>query len=163
VGVSATPTHTATTSASTVAADAWARVPKAARAHTFAGAQAFAEFYVGQVNVAWTEARADLLEGYAGTGCRTCANFGETAAQLGRSGQRYERAPFVIRSGTWLPESTLDIAVVDLVLTQRATRIVGPGGYPVDSVAAEAAVSRSRLRWVASSWRIESMQIVAPR
>ncbi|MGN6611970.1 MAG: hypothetical protein ACTHLJ_09350, partial [Angustibacter sp.] len=55
--VSASGTPTTSPSGSATGGDeaaARARVPKAARAHTFAGAQAFAEFYVEQINKAWT-------------------------------------------------------------------------------------------------------------
>ncbi|MGN6299497.1 MAG: DUF6318 family protein [Angustibacter sp.] len=164
--VTASTSPTASASATPTESDeatAWARVPAPARAHTYAGAQAFAEFYIAQVNASWKQARPELLDGYADAGCKTCANFVATAVDLNASRQRYEGDAFSIRSGTWLPESTSDLALVDLVITQRPTRILNEAGEPTKSTTADGAVSRARVQWVAGAWRIESMQIVAPR
>ena len=45
---SGSPSSTASPPATSATEAAYAQVPKAARAHTYAGAQAFAEFYIAQ-------------------------------------------------------------------------------------------------------------------
>lgn len=138
---------------------AWERVPRAARAHTFQGAQAFAEFYIGQINQAWTTPDPELLRPYGLMSCKSCANYVATAAKFSASRQRYAVAPVKVVASTWLPESTTSAALVSVVWAQRSTQIVSVTGKPVRLIGDGKGVSEFELRWQDRSWRVAGIRL----
>lgn len=68
-------------------------VPAAARAHTNQGAQAFAEFYLAQLNKAWSLPDPEAIRPYATASCKTCAAYVKTAESLRDAGEKYDRPP----------------------------------------------------------------------
>lgn len=156
------PTASATSSAPatpSVDVDAWARVPKEARAHTFAGAQAFAEFYVSQINKAWTVPDPDLLRPYGLAACKSCANYVANAAEFQTNGQRYADSPLSVVAGTWLPESTTSRAFVSIVWAQQSTRILAADGTNTETVHPARGVSQFELSWESSAWRVAAIRL----
>lgn len=151
-----TPTGSSRTGAE---AAAWARVPKPARQHTMAGAQAFAEFYVTQTNQAWRQADPSLVSWYATAGCRSCRNYQDTAESLKSKQRHYAGDAVSIRAGAWLPESTRDRVFVSLVLTQRAASIIDSLGKTVDTVERANANSTFDVVWSGGRWRIDSIKV----
>ena len=158
VSASSTPTASATSS-DTEDAAAWARVPEAARAHTFAGAQAFAEFYVGQINRAWTTPDPELLRPYGLSSCKSCANYVGNAAEFAVSGHRYARAPLSVVAGAWLPESTGSVTLVSIVWAQRSTQITARAGTVVETVPSSKGVSEFELHWTPPGWRVAAIRL----
>lgn len=158
--VSTSPTATATaTTTPTASADARARVPKAARAHTFAGAQAFAEFYVEQINKAWTVPDPELLRPYGLPSCKSCANYVATAETMAGRHQRYREDVAEVTAGTWLPESTPSVALVSLVYRQKPVPIVDTAGAVVHRSAALVASSEFQLRWQRGAWHVAGIHL----
>lgn len=155
-----TPTGTPSAPPSGRAAAAWALVPTEARARTFAGAQAFAEFYMRRVNKAWQTPDPQAIRPYAMEVCRTCRNFEDAAADLAEQRRRYADAPFTLTASAWLPESQPDRAVVDLILVQNVRAIVDEYGDKVQAVPNDRGVSRFVLRWRDGRWSIESVKLV---
>jgi hypothetical protein len=150
---------TATASQTSRPDDAWARVPKAARAHTYAGAQAFAEFYLEQVNNAWTTPDPGILEPYGLSSCKTCEGFMRQAADMKALGQRYASKPATLAAGTWLPESTPSLALISLVWKQEPAAIVDQTGSVVHKAAAMKAVSEYQLRWRGNGWKVAGIHL----
>jgi len=68
-------------------------IPAAAREQTEAGAEAFVRFFFDQLNTAWTEPRAGLIESLSDPACKFCSLSENDAAYLVAEKQRYERVP----------------------------------------------------------------------
>ncbi|MDN5797820.1 MAG: DUF6318 family protein [Intrasporangium sp.] len=81
-----------TTSATPTKADdpVAAKIPKAARAKTQRGAEAFAAFYMTQVNRAFTRADPTQLEGLSRPGCNICRAFEEGAEDMKKEGVHHQ-------------------------------------------------------------------------
>jgi hypothetical protein len=156
--VSSTPS---TSESATLDAVALARIPKAARAHTPQGAEAFARFYLEQVNKAWMAPDPELIRPYALESCKTCANFVETTIWLRDEQLHYERPPTEIGPSGWLPESTKDHAFVQVVNNQQQSRILKADGSVEDSVDKTPALDEVELRWENGVWLLAAIRIAS--
>lgn len=140
---------------------AYARVPAPARAHTPQGAQAFAEFYVDQINIAWTLPDPAMVAGYGLGTCRSCSAYESTARSLESDGQRYAGKPVSRNGGAWLPGATSSRVEVDVTGHQNSTRIVDSGGAVVDRPQEQPVNLRFDLRWSnASRWQVATIKVV---
>jgi hypothetical protein len=127
--VTSSPSASPSTTASATLDDAArARIPTAARAHTPQGAEAFARFYLEQVNEAWMVPDPELIRPYALESCKTCANYVHTAESLKADGRRYEDDPSKVGPSIVMPESTPSIVVVHIGQVQLPTRILRSDG-----------------------------------
>jgi Family of unknown function (DUF6318) len=155
---------TATASQTSRPDDGWARVPKAARAHTYAGAQAFAEFYISQLNAAWTRPDPAQLAGLADRDCGTCAAYADVATQLAHDHQRYDRQPVVLKSSAWQPESTATMAQVYVVGEQSPAHVVDAGGRTIRTESRSPTISAFSVRWHhAEGWRVSKIRLVVTK
>lgn len=136
------------------------RVPKAARAHTFAGAQAFAEFYLERLNPAWTGPDPQALADLATSRCGTCRQYTEVAASLRANGERYSGRVLTVRSAAWQPESTLARAVVYVNIVQEAATVVDSRGRTVRSERRTLGTSAVDVDWSDSQWKVSRIQQV---
>lgn len=161
--VTASTSPTASPSATPTATDeatAWARVPAPARAHTYAGAQAFAEFYVGQINKAWTTPDPELLRPYGLPSCKSCRAYADTAASLAKSGRRYDRDPGRVLSSAWQPGSGSDHVEVRVVAEQAESRVVDGRGRVTDKKVRRSFELAFTLAWGRSSWGVQEIKQV---
>lgn len=138
---------------------ALARIPRAARAHTPAGAEAFARFYLEQFNQAWLAPDPDLIRPYALDSCKTCANFVATATWLRDEGLHYDRPPTKVGPSGWLPETTTDVAFVQVVNNQLDRRILRRDGGVEQHLHASPALNEVELRWTDDTWLIAAIRI----
>ena len=98
-GVASGGTPTARATTTSVEVDpVVAKIPKAARPNTQAGAEAFAKFYYEQVAKAWMKPDPALLDGLSAESCNTCTAFRETADYMKAHGERYEISPLTVQS-----------------------------------------------------------------
>jgi hypothetical protein len=161
--VSTSPTPTASSTAPTASADAWARVPQAARAHTFAGAQAFAEFYVGQINKAWTVPDPELLRPYGLPSCKSCAAYVDTAESLANTGRRYDGDPGKIRASAWQPDSRGADVQVRVVAEQCPRHIVDNRGRVTERTTQRQFELAFDVKWNRGTWRVGEIKQVVVR
>lgn len=84
-------------------------VPVAATKKTSAGAEAFARYYIDQVNQSWMVPDPSLLDGLATATCTTCVNFRDTATSVLRERQHYTSAPLSVGLSVVVRESTTDL------------------------------------------------------
>lgn len=141
----ATPTATGAPSATSRAS----LVPAAARAHTSAGASAFAVHYLRQVNEAWKSADASALRKLSASGCVACENFTSTADTLRSKGQHYAADAVGIYEPTTLPESTDDRAVILVPARQLVAKVLSKSGTTVRSTAAVGLLTEATVIWTA--------------
>ena len=127
----------APTSAKTTPEDpVLARIPKAARPNTQAGAEAFAKFYYEQVAKAWMKPDPTLLDGLSTETCKTCDAFRATADDLQTHGERYASTPLTIK-GTTVYAFIPGKKHIAVHLTANGAKIVDEAGVTVENVASE--------------------------
>lgn len=161
--VGASPSAAAAPSVSASAsteADAWARVPKAARAHTFAGAQAFAEFYLTELNRAWSTADPEVIRSFSSDTCATCDGLVATADGMRRRSERYDGAAVSIVASTYLPESNLRRPVVRVLNVQQARAVVDQAGSIVRRVPKRSNEAQFELSWQEDHWLVDAIKDV---
>lgn len=155
VSVGASPSATATALLDGFARE---RVPRAARAHSPQGAEAFARFYLEQVNKAWMVPDPEQIRPYALASCKTCANYVATAESLLKDGRRYEQDPARIGASVVMPGSTAHRVLVHIGQVQLASRILRRDGS-VDKVMSEAPGEvEVELRYEDDSWRVSEIR-----
>lgn len=149
---SATSTTT-TTAPPTTTATPTPGVPAAARQKTKAGAEAFAAYFLGQVNEAWTTPDADLLEPLCLSTSKSCEAFKQTARDLESQSQRYRTSPVTIER---VMSSSQDGngAVVDLAVIQNKVDVINSDGSVALTDQRKLLVSQSTLTWVNAGWRV---------
>lgn len=135
-----------------------ANVPAAARAHTNGGGEAFAKFYLEQLNASWMAADPEPLKTLSLSTCKTCANYIETAESLREAGDRYAGPPGTYRLSIVLPESTGNTKYVEMTYYQNAEPIIGSEGQVVSSNKRLTAVSVMTVQWTSSGWRMAEVQ-----
>jgi hypothetical protein len=159
--ISSSPSVTPSATATAVLDEAArARIPKAARAHTPQGAEAFARFYLEQVNKAWMVPDPELIRPYALESCKTCANFVESAEWLRDHHSRYDVEPTSVGASVVLPESTENHVKVRVLQSQEASRIVGADGAVVERFQHVPGQSEVAVAWQSSSWRVQYVKDV---
>lgn len=135
-------------------------IPAAARAHTSAGAEAFAMNYFAEVNRAWTSANAEDLRWLATPRCKTCANFVATADSLRAKGQRYAAPAVRTFAGVLLPETTPNRVVFQIPTRQQRTEVVDRTGRTVRVTDSRGVLSEVAVVWQAGrGWRIDRIKI----
>ena len=160
---SASATATASSTASstaTVTLDdaARARIPKAARAHTAKGAEAFARFYLEQVNKAWMVPDPELIRPFALESCKTCANIVDTASWLEDNRLRYDGDAQDVGPSVVLPESTKDSVLVEVSTNQLARHILSDDGETAESINFAHSVSQVELRRTRDGWFVSEIK-----
>src|SRR4051794_7263972 len=135
-------------------------VPAAARRHSAAGAEAFARFYLEQVNRAWATANPELIRPYAAKTCKTCANQIRTAVDLRRSGQRYANAAGALGASIVTPESTRGRVVVELPYDQLAVDVLDRAGRVVQHMPAIRSQSQVTVTWgPGQNWQVAEIKL----
>ena len=146
------------TGVATLDAIARARIPKAARGHTPQGAEAFARFYLEQVNKAWMAPDPELIRPYALDACKTCANYVGTAKWLREGRLRYEGVPSTLGSSGVVSRSDTDDVVVQVAQVQEPGRILRQDGSLEQQLHKTASLLDVRLTWDQAAWRIASIK-----
>lgn len=143
--------------------DPWRAVPVAARRHTYAGAQAFAEFYLTQLNRSWRQADPTLLQPFGTASCKSCTNYVAVASAMSQRRQRLDGDLSQVVASAWLPNSTANLVVVDVSAVQLASRVVDQTGQPVRTYRREPTELQFRVAWAPPGrWGIASVtQVVA--
>jgi hypothetical protein len=141
-------------------AAARARVPKAARAHSPEGAEAFARFYLEQVNEAWMKPDPELIRPYALESCKTCANYVATAEWLLSREFHYDGRPMRLGEPIVAPESESDHYFIELIANQENRNIISHDGKVEEVVAYRAAGAQVELGWHGTSWVVREVRVI---
>jgi Family of unknown function (DUF6318) len=129
-----------------------ARIPKAARAHTPQGAEAFARFYLEQVNKAWMAPDPELIRPYALESCKTCANYVSTAESLKSEGLRYEGSPSALGPSIVMPSSSTQTVLVHIGQIQLERRIIRKDGTTDELMQRVPGETEVQLSWLEERW-----------
>ena len=155
---------TVTPSASTSSPAAATRpaIPAAARAHTAAGAEAFARFYFSELNRAWTIPDPFALSGLSSPTCKTCTNFALTARSLQKDGFRYDGPPVSVGDSILLPESNKNRVALQFINVQEARSIVNSQGRVIEKLPRRSSLSQLEMIWSAQGWHVDRFRAVVP-
>jgi hypothetical protein len=129
-------------------------VPAAARAHTEAGAEAFARFFIDELNVAWTKPAAGKIAALSDPGCKACASLESTAGDLVAKGRHYVSNPLRVRTAASFEGAPKDRQFVRLILAQPGARVVDGSGVTVETDSKKEEGRTAVLLWQEGSWRI---------
>jgi hypothetical protein len=147
-----------TTATATLDDAARARIPEAARAHTPQGAEAFARFYLEQVNQAWMKPDPELIRPYALVSCKTCANYVETSQWLINERLGYEGVPSKLGESGLLTRSSADVVTIQVAQAQEPARILRQDGSVEQGLSKEASLLDVRLEWRGGSWLVAAIK-----
>jgi hypothetical protein len=153
---SVTPSATATAALDDAAR---ARIPQAARAHTPQGAEAFARFYLEQVNDAWMKPDPELIRPYALESCKTCANYVGTVDWLSAGQLRYDGPPMKLGPSVVAPESQQDHAYIELGCNQEERRILRADGSTERTVKHRFGAAQVELLWLHQAWQVREVRV----
>jgi hypothetical protein len=104
-----------------------AKIPAAARPETIEGAEAFARFYIAQVNKAYTAADPVALQGLSTQACKTCEQFVATATKFREDGVHHDAPSLTVTSATATTFGA-DHYEVTAFLNQAAVKVVDGAG-----------------------------------
>jgi hypothetical protein len=148
-----------TTASATLDDAARARIPTAARAHTPQGAEAFARFYLEQVDQAWMAPDPELIRPYALESCKTCANYVGTIDWLSSEHLRYDGAPMKLGPSVVAPESRQDHAYIELGCNQEARHILRADGSTEETVRHRFGAAQVELMWLQQAWQVREIRV----
>jgi hypothetical protein len=159
--ISSSPSVTPSATATAVLDEAArARIPKAARAHTPQGAEAFARFYLEQVNQAWMAPDPELIRPYALDTCKTCANYLKTAEWLTQRRLQYDGSPMDLGLSIVAPESRNDHVYIEMPANQQHRNIVRPDGSVEETLPKRVAGAQVELVWSQTAWHVREVRVI---
>jgi hypothetical protein len=132
-------------------------IPPSAREQTEAGAIAYAKFFFDQVNVAWTEPRAGLIESLSDPACKFCAFTEQKAMELVGSKLRYRKAPIEMLSVEAVVGAPQGQQYLVASLEQKRVDVVNASGVVVDSDERLVSESYVVLKW-ADGWMLREVE-----
>ena len=151
---SSTPSTTSSSSApssSTAATIYPADLPADARKHSSEGAVAFANYYISQVNEAWSKPDATLLPPLSNPDCLSCADLQSTARDLVAKNNRYVSQPITIRSAKFVGNEQAQTHV-RVLMTQNRVNVVDAQGQVVSTDAKKEFARTVGVTWEGNRW-----------
>lgn len=136
-------------------------VPAAAQANTPAGAVAFANYFFGRMNTAYTTGQAGLLSPLTTTRCARCATFEADLAALAAQGRHTVSGPVQLRGSNPSKEAhRADQTVVDVLFKMLPVKIVDVGGAAVGTVPDTRGIYVVALVRDGSVWRVDGIELL---
>jgi len=134
-------------------------IPAAARAHTQKGAEAFARYYVEQINSLNQHPEKGKLERLFKSSCGSCKNFAGSIDYLVDHDQHYTGPIFRILSVESGAENENGFADVFVAADQLPINIVSSSGAVVDTTKPLGGILVVALTWESRGWEITAAAI----
>lgn len=135
-------------------------VPEAARAHTQAGAEAFARFYLRATSGAFMTLDLSTVRGLSRQTCGGCRAIEKAIDDQAALGLRVPTVRLSIRASNVQPGGTSDSHIVDVIGEERASDLVDRNGRAVSHLAAMPMWSRVGVMWADGAWRVSELSAV---
>jgi hypothetical protein len=135
-------------------------VPAAARAHTEAGAQAFAAYYLSTYSQAAVRADSGPLSTLSEKACGGCKSLIDLIDGYRAKKQHVERASLVIDDSSLRPDSSPNRPVVDVLAKDEKKRVLNADGSVAKTVAGANINFRLTLNWEQDSWKVRDLRVV---
>ncbi|MEO7132293.1 MAG: DUF6318 family protein [Dermatophilaceae bacterium] len=154
-------TAAATTAAPTPSVDpVLAKIPAAARPETPEGAEAFAKFYIGQLNAALSLADPAQVKGLFTEDCKGCTAFLQSAEKMKSNGQRHAGETLTVTDTSVI--SFVDLRKeIQVDATQNAVPVIDASGTKLRTTTADQGSFVLTLTY-RSHWVVERQQVMAP-
>lgn len=134
-----------------------AKIPADARAHTQEGAEAFARFYMEQVNLAFTKPDPTALAGLGASSCKTCSSFLTGAKDLEQKGHHHKGLSISV-DGAPANSYTPEAAVIQIFVTQHSVPVVDNTGKKVDETKQGQGILIATLNFQ-GHWTVQRIQV----
>lgn len=128
-------------------------IPKAAQAHTEAGAVAFFKFFVDQVNESYMTPRDDLIPLHSETDCQSCKALNEQATELVSEKQRSDKPPFSATAVSVQP-SPIDRVRINLTMVTNPVIVLDASGAEVSRQAKASEPRTAVISWKGGRWLV---------
>jgi hypothetical protein len=151
---STTTTPSSTTTSTTTSP---VKLPPEATKHTEKGAEAFVEFYLEQVNRAWTTPKAGVLPQLSESECISCKSFEKEAKDLVAKGHRYASDPATYKSFTAFGGAPKGRQYVRVIGTQHRVNIVDDKGKVVSTDPQKPIAVNAMTIWNGGRWLLYDM------
>lgn len=135
-------------------------IPAAARAHTEGGAEAFARFFIEVANHSQTSADSSRLRAISEPSCEGCDVYADLADEMRAKKQRTDVGALSVAGVLVRPGSTGDVVVMDLLLHEKASKVLDQNGSTVQSFGASKLTLRTTTAWRSDRWRITQALLV---
>lgn len=132
-------------------------VPAAARAHTEAGAIAFASFFMSEADRAFVVSDSSAIEALSGPSCEGCQDTIKGVAEQKAAGQRQVKPSLTVLATNPLPGGTADALDVQVQVRSDAVDIVDRTGKKVNSTEKGQGVYRVAAVWANDRWTAADM------
>ncbi|MBB2987100.1 DUF6318 family protein [Terracoccus luteus] len=129
-----------------------AKIPKAARPETRRSAEAFASFYVDQINVAFRRPGGESLLALSSSDCEACRTYANTADDFRRRGQRQTADLLEVTSATAAKYND-DTRQVNVFFEQRSVEVVDGKGSLVSRTSKGKGAFIMDLRFSKGHWQ----------
>jgi hypothetical protein len=136
-----------------------ARIPKAARANTQEGAEAFTKFFMEQVSVGYFKADPTVLDDLYARACKTCVSFRDSMAAMRADGHHHESRSLIVgeaRAYRFVEEDPKKI--IGVPIKQKSVSIVDRRGTRVDTLDADELSFVLTLNWE-GHWVVHLAQV----
>ncbi|MGL5857679.1 MAG: DUF6318 family protein [Angustibacter sp.] len=130
------------------------RIPADARVRTDAGARAFAEFYLDQLNAALVGADPASLRPYSASSCKSCREAIEEAEDLRGDRERYAEYSRTVVSVEMSGRSTKQKPTVLIRSIQEPARVIDQQGNTVQTFTREKGAEEFELTWQDDHWLV---------
>ncbi|WP_207555714.1 DUF6318 family protein [Intrasporangium flavum] len=148
-----TPPATATTNAGPAFP---AGLPDAAKTKDKAGAEAFAKYFVAQVNRSWRIPDPSPIEALCVPSVPSCDNLAQTARDLKKASARWREDAIEVQRATTLSASSVE-ARVDATIHQRPGVIVGTDGKVRGQKTEKVFRNIFQLAWTDRGWMVSDI------
>jgi hypothetical protein len=136
-----------------------AKIPKAARANTQEGAEAFGKYFIEQVALSGVKADPRLLDGLFIESCKACLAYRESAVALKSEGLHHKSPTLQVKRSSANVFSG-DQVVISVEVLQRAVPVVNNSGATVRKTKANTGVFALSLsyegRWIVHQSQVEA-------
>ena len=129
-------------------------IPAEAMAQTPEGAVAFVKFYTEQINSAWIQPNAQLLEPLSDATCQSCAALQATAASLVQTQEKYLSPVLQLDSAAPSDGAPSGQQFILAQMQQLASKRVDSAGTVKDEQAAQSATRQFVLIWQEGRWLV---------
>lgn len=129
-------------------------IPAAAREQTEAGAEAFVRFFFDELNTAWTEPQAGLIESLSDPTCEFCTNTEATATRLVADRHRYSTKPVEVTAVDQFVGAPTGQQYVAVTLVQRRSDVVDADGAVVRTDVRKVLDRYVAVVWAGDGWRL---------
>lgn len=134
-----------------------AKIPAAARKHTQSGSEAFAKYYIEQVNEAFVKGASRPLEGLASPSCKVCAALESSARELQAKRRHHKGLSIEVKSAQ-ANRYDSQVTTVVILIEQHRVPVVDEQGRQVDETSSDTGAFLATMQFN-NKWYIERLQV----